>query len=172
MARDIFDDDDDILVADEEAAPTPEELAQLLADEEEILRTHDEVDPLLVGIIDSLGNGQCKTIFKTNAHMIADKEKLIHNGFIGAAGEYAAIAAINDPMGIVYSQQATYYAPVRVGDEIQFQATARHMDGRKREVDVVGNVGDIKVYEARFTVLVHEYHPLKIKLMDVAGLKN
>lgn len=163
---------DDQAVIDEEESLTPEELAAILGEDEQVLLTHDELDSLFVGNIDTLGNGKCQTTLITNSNMIADSERLVHNGFIGSAGEYAAVAAVNEPLGVVYSQITTYFAPVRVGDEVKFTATARHLEGRKREVDVAAHIGDIKVYESRITILVHEYHPLKIKLMDVAGVDD
>ncbi len=152
--------------------PTDAEiLKQVEATEELRLKTHEQIDKAYVGNIETLKRGHCRVSLVTTEWMTVDKEDMVHSGFINMSAEFAAIAAINEPNAMIMFNEASYLAPIRMDEEIVFDAKVRHTDGRKREVDVVGHFKDIKVYESRMTITITEYHPLKIKLNEVAGVK-
>ena len=141
-------------------------------EEEVLLRTHKQLDPIYVGHIESLSEGHCIVSFVTTEMMKADNEKMVHSGFLSMSAEYAALCAVNEPNVMMFHMDATYFACARVGDEVMFEARVRHVEGRKREIDVVGKIDSIKIYSCRATVVIPEYHPLKIQLHDVAGVKE
>ncbi len=136
------------------------------------LKTCLDLDPLQVGHLEVLKDNRCKISLVTTKSMQADHEHMVHSGYIAAAAEYAALAAINEPNGMIFSVSSHYLACARVGDEITIDAHVRHIDTRKRDVDVVAKINSIKIYDARIVVVIPEYHPLKIRLMDVAGVKE
>ena len=136
------------------------------------VKTHIELDASYVGHIENLTIDECVTSLKTTSEMVADSQKLIHSGFIGSAAEYAALVVVNEANGMVFSVNSQYYACARSGDEITFTAKVRHSENRKREVDVVAKIHAIKIYEAKIIIVIPEYHPLKIQLLDVAGAND
>jgi len=135
------------------------------------VRSHTDLDPSYVGHVESLSTESCVVLMKTSKLMNADSQALVHSGFIGSAAEYTALVVVNDPNGMIFSVNSQYFACARVGDEVKFTAKVKHTDNRKREVDVIGKIDAIKIYEAKMIIVVPEYHPLKIQLLDVAGAK-
>ena len=141
-----------------------------LTEPEEGLQTHTRLDEGYVGSIEHLSSGHCVTSLMTHSFMQADNQKMVFSGFIAAAAEYAAIAAVNEPNVIMLACESNYLAPVRLGEELRFEARVKHNDMRKREINVIAFSNNVKVYIARISVVVTEYHPLKIRLQDVAKL--
>ena len=135
------------------------------------VKTHTELDPSYVGHIEKLTEETCVVSLVTTSIMSVDSQSLVHSGFIGSAAEYAALVVVNEPNGMLFSVNAQYYACARAGDEIRFTAKVRHSDNRKREVHVIGKINAIKIYDAKIVIVIPEYHPLKIQLLDVAGAK-
>jgi len=135
-----------------------------------ILRTHELIQSRYSGDIEELKDGYAKVSLITNEDMNVDKYGLVHGGFIFCAADYAAMAAVNEPTVVLASSSSTFLSPVRVGDEVVFEAKVRHKDGRKREVNVVGHILEIKVYQAIFKTVVLDKHILKLDLMN--AVKN
>ena len=152
--------------------PTDAEILQKVQETEELrLKTHEHIDRAYVGNIETLRHGHCRVSLVTTEWMTVDNEHMVMSGFINMAAEFSALAAINEPNAMMMHNDATYLSPVRMDEEIVFDAKVRHTDGRKREVDVIGHFKEIKVYESRMTITITEYHPLKIKLSDIAGVE-
>ena len=133
-----------------------------------ILRTHELINNRYSGDLDEIKEGYAKVSLITNDDMRVDTYGLVHGGFIFCAADFAAMAAVNDPNVVLSSSTSDFLSPVRVGDEVVFEAKVRHKDGRKREVTVVGKIHDIKVYEASFKTVVLEKHVLKLNLMNAS----
>jgi len=154
-----------------EKEQTPEEaLAEQEFNEDGtvVLRTHELINSRYSGDLDELKDGFAKVSLITNEDMRADTYGLVHGGFIFCAADFAAMAAVNDPNVVLASSASTFLSPVRVGDQVVFEAKVRHKDGRKREVIVIGSVLDIKVYEANFKTVILEKHVLKLDLMHAS----
>ena len=147
----------------------PSSLDLMSLDNEIKILTHTELDPTYVGNIEEISTEVCTTSLVTAAFMVADAERMVHSGFIGSAAEYAALLVVNEANGMIYSVSSQYFACARVGDEIKYKATVKHSDSRKREVTVVAKIDAIKIYEGKITIIIPEYHPLKIHLLDVAN---
>ena len=125
------------------------------------LQTHQYINQNLSGSLVLLEQNYAKISLKTTAQMAVDEYDLIHGGFIFAAADFGAMAAINDPYVILSGAQTDFYAPVKAGDEVIFEAKSRYNDSRKRVVDVIGTVNEIKVFEGQFDAVVLEKHILK-----------
>lgn len=136
------------------------------------VKTHTELDASFAGHIESIATDKCIVSLITTERMSADAQNLVHSGFIGSAAEYAALVVVNEANGMIFSVSSQYYACARVGDEVRFTAKVRHSDSRKREVDVIAKIESIKIYEAKINIVIPEYHPLKIQLLDIAGANN
>ena len=134
----------------------------------EALRTHELIDSSYSGTLDELKEGFAKVSLMTSSDMRADALGLIHGGFIFSAADYAAMAAVNDPNVVLSAATTTFLSPVKVGDQVTFTAKVRHKDGRKRDVDVVGMVLEIKVFEGLFKTVVLDKHVLKLDLMNAS----
>ncbi|MCK4738097.1 MAG: PaaI family thioesterase [Sulfurimonas sp.] len=131
-----------------------------------VLKTHEEVNHDLSGEIQKLENGYVELKLVTTHEMIADKEGLIHGGFVFSAADYAAMIAVNEKNVVLVASDCQFLSPVKFGDIVNFTAKVRHKEGRKRNVKVTGNVLDIKVFDGEFKTVVTERHVLKLKLMD------
>ena len=137
------------------------------ADESEvILKTHERVNHDLSGEITKLEDGRVELKLETIAEMVADESGLIHGGFIFSAADYAAMVAVNEPNVVLVASDCQFLSPVKYGDIVTFVAKVRHKEGRKRNVNVTGNVLDIKVFEGEFKTVVTDRHVLKLKLLD------
>lgn len=132
------------------------------------LRTHDLTNSAYSGELDELREGYAKVTLMTTEDMRVDSYGLVHGGFIFCAGDFAAMAAVNEPYVVLAAATTSFLSPVRVGDQVVFEAKVRHKDGRKRDVNVIGSVSDIKVFEATFKTVILEKHILKLDLMNAS----
>jgi acyl-CoA thioesterase len=136
------------------------------------LKTHILIDRTLSGEIIFMGENTAKVRLETTKSMIADNEGLIHGGFIFSAADFCAMAAVNDPYVVLASAQVDFLAPIEYGDSVEFEATVKHKDSRKRVVDVVGKTLDVKVFEGKFTTVVLQDHVLDLKLKQKRKLPD
>lgn len=139
----------------------------LVLENEVVLHTHDQINTRYSGEVSELREGYAKVTLQTNDDMVVDKHGLVHGGFIFSAADFAAMAAVNDRYVVLSGAVSKFLSPVRVGDAVVFEATSRHMDGRRREVNVVGYVLEVKVFEATFKTVILESHVLSLDLMKI-----
>jgi len=132
------------------------------------LKTHDLINHRYSGDLDEIKEGYAKVRLITTEEMRVDSYGLVHGGFIFCAADFAAMAAVNEPNVVLSASESNFLSPVRVGDEVVFEADVRHQDGRKREVRIVGSILDIKVFEAKFKTVILEKHVLKLDLMNAS----
>lgn len=127
------------------------------------LKTHRDLKPRYSGIITDLKKGYSKVQLTTTSDMTLDQEGLIHSGFVYLAADYAASVAINEENLIVIGSKIGFYAPAKLGDIIEFEAKSRFEDTKKREVQVIGKISDIKVFEGTFQLVILDDHIFNIK---------
>lgn len=130
-----------------------------------MLETHLMIDRTLSGDLEHLAKGFAKVVLVTTEDMRADSVGLVHGGFIFSAADFAAMAAVNEPNVVLAGANCQFLAPVRVGDEVVFEAKVRHSEARKRNVSVTAYSYDVKVFEAEFKTVVTEKHVLKLSLL-------
>ena len=131
-----------------------------------VLKTHEDINRDLCGEIEKLDIGYVKLKLVTTHDMIADSKGLIHGGFIFGAADYAAMAAVNEKNVVLVASNCQFLSPVKFGDIVNFTAKVRHKEGRKRNVHVIGNVLDIKVFDGEFKTVVTDRHVLKLRLTE------
>ncbi len=140
-------------------------LDNYIEDDESInLKTHTKIKKYLSGDIVSLKENYAQVKLRCTKEMAVDDMGLIHGGFTFCAADFAAMAAVNDPYVVLIGAVSKFLAPVKVGDTVIFEAHAKFEDARKREVDVIGSINDIKVFEGKFDAVILPEHVLKLKL--------
>jgi acyl-coenzyme A thioesterase PaaI-like protein len=125
------------------------------------LNTHLDIDTSLCGKVIKLGEGYAEVLLHTTQQMTADKQGLVHGGFVFGAGDYAAMSAVNDPYVVLGGVTSTFVSPVKVGDAVLCKARVVGEKGKKRMVEVQAFVSEKLVFEGAFTTFVLESHILE-----------
>jgi len=125
------------------------------------LNTHEKIDERICGRLTRLEKERAEVWLHTYRGMAADREGLVHGGFLFGAADYAAMAAVNDPNVVLGAAETKFLVPVRVGDSVRFRAEVREEKGRKRTVTVTGDVEGKSVFEGEFVCFVLERHVLE-----------
>lgn len=133
---------------------------------EDSLKTHKRVKTNLLGTLVALDRGLSRVNLLTTTDMTIDELGLIHSGFIFSSADYAAATAVNEENVVIIGSRASFLAPAKVGDLIEFEAKARFEDSRKREINVTGKINDIKVFEGVFHAVVLDKHIFKVKIKN------
>ena len=136
-------------------------------DDSNVLQSHNNVYEKYSGKVSKIKEGFAEVHFDIIENMLADNAGLIHNGFLFSSASLAAVAAVNEKYGFVIGSVNHFLTPVREHDQVIFKAKSRHKVGRKRVVDVIGRVQDIKVFIGEFTVVIMERHILNVKLDQI-----
>ena len=122
--------------------------------------THLNINTTLCGKVTKLQENYVEVLLHTTQQMTADKQGLVHGGFIFGAADYAAMSAVNDPFVVLGASTSKFIAPVKVGDVVLCKATVVSEKGKKREVEVEAFVGEKLVFEGSFTTFVLDKHVL------------
>ena len=133
---------------------------------QEKLNTHQRIKNNLSGNVIQLEKGYAKVSLQTTHEMVIDELGLIHSGFIFSAADFAAAAAVNESNLVIIGARTSFLAPAKVDDLIQFEAKAKFEDSRKREINVIGKIKDIKIFEGTFHAVVLEKHIFKTKIKN------
>ncbi|MDP1785655.1 MAG: hotdog domain-containing protein [Sulfuricurvum sp.] len=149
----------------EEEREVQDDLGHLINKEQSSLVTHNKINTNLSGEIVMINPGYAKVVLDTQELMRADEVGLVHGGFIFGAADFAAMAAVNEPNVILASCNCLFLSPVRVGDQVTFEAEEHQKEGRKRTVNVKGYVYDIKVFEGEFKTVITDRHVLRLDLL-------
>lgn len=149
----------------EEEMDIQDDLGHLISKEQTSLVTHTKINTNLSGEIVKINPGYAKVVLDTQELMRADEVGLVHGGFIFGAADFAAMAAVNEPNVILASCNCLFLSPVRVGDQVTFEAEEHQKEGRKRTVYVKGYVYDIKVFEGEFKTVITDRHVLRLDLL-------
>jgi acyl-coenzyme A thioesterase PaaI-like protein len=126
------------------------------------LNTHLELNPSLNGKIIELKENYAKVELQTTDIMKADKEGLVHGGFIFCAADFCAMACINDPYVVLAKSTTKFIAPVKVGDIVILEATVKEQEGFKATVEVVASVSNKAVFKGEFLTAVLKQHVLSL----------
>jgi len=138
---------------------------QIVNNQQENLITHEKVNSSFSGEVVKLERGYAKVVLETIEVMRADDVGLVHGGFIFSAADFAAMAAVNEPNVVLASSACLFLSPVRIGDNVTFEAIEHQKEGRKRTVSVKGYVHEIKVFEGEFKTVITERHVLRLDLL-------
>jgi len=122
------------------------------------LKTHKKIDKKYSGEVIELKENFSKVLLKTLPQMAADVEGLVHGGFTFSAADFAAMAAVNHPYVVLVAADVKFTAPVKVNQEIVFEAKVVKKDGKKSKVEVIGRVGEKEVFKGIFKTYTLDKH--------------
>jgi len=114
------------------------------------INTHLKIDNNISGQCIDLGKDYAKVKLTTKEFMCADKEGLIHGGFIFSSADYCAMLAINDPNVVLAKSNTKFLAPVKLNDIVILEAIVISSDGFKSEVEVKAEVENKNVFIGTF----------------------
>ena len=126
------------------------------------LNTHLKLNNELNGTIIELKENYAKVQLKTIDKMAADKEGLVHGGFVFCAADFAAMAAVNDPFVVLAKSSVKFTAPVNVGDTVILEGKITENNANKAMVEVTAKVGDKEVFKGEFLTAVLKQHVLSL----------
>jgi acyl-coenzyme A thioesterase PaaI-like protein len=125
------------------------------------LMTHLAIDPDLCGSVTRLEEGYAEVWLHSSERMKADDQGLVHGGFLFGAADYVAMAAVNDLNVVLGAAEVKFLAPVRKGQSVLFAARVRESSGKRRRVEVTGEVEGRRVFEGVFRTFVLPRHVLE-----------
>ena len=125
------------------------------------LNTHLNIDTSLCGKVTKLQKNYAEVLLHTTQQMTADRQGLVHGGFIFGAADYAAMSAVNDPLVVLGASSSKFLSPVKVGDAVLCKATVVSEKGKKREIEVEAFVDEKLVFVGAFTTFVLDKHVLE-----------
>ena len=129
------------------------------------LKTHLKFNKKFGQLIE-IGEDSAKVRLEATEEMAVDEEGLIHGGFTFGAADFCAMATVNHPNVVLTNSKSRFLAPVKIGDIVIFESEMIFDDDKKQEINVVGKINDIKVYEGIFGTVVLQKHVLKLKISD------
>jgi len=118
------------------------------------VNTHLNINNSLCGKVTKVEENYAEVLLYTTQQMSADKEGLVHGGFIFGAADYVAMVAVNDPFVVLGSATSKFLAPVKVSDVVLLKGRVILEKGRKKEVVVEAFLKDELVFEGTFTTFV------------------
>jgi len=130
------------------------------------LNTHKKINQKLCGKLIAQEEKYAKVKLEATEEMAVDDLGLIHGGFTFAAADFCAMATINHPNVVLTNSKSKFLAPVKIGDIVIFESEVIFDDDKRQEINVVGKIDDIKVYEGIFGTVVLKKHVLKLKISD------
>jgi len=130
------------------------------------LNTHKKINQNLCGKLIEQSEKSAKVKLEATEDMAVDEYGLIHGGFTFAAADFCAMATINHPNIVLTNSQSKFLAPVKVGDVVIFESEVVFDDDKRQEINVIGKINDIKVYEGIFGSVILKKHVLKLKISD------
>lgn len=123
--------------------------------------THLNINTSLCGKVTKLQENYAEVLLHTTQQMTADRQGLVHGGFIFGAADYAAMSAVNDPLVVLGASSSKFLVPVKVGDAVLCKARVVSEKGKKREVKVQAFMSEKLVFEGSFTTFVLSQHVLE-----------
>ena len=124
------------------------------------LNTHLNINTSLCGKVTKLEEKYAEVLLYTTQQMAADRQGLVHGGFIFGAADYAAMSAVNDPYVVLGASSSKFIAPVKAGDAVLCKASVVNNKGKKSEVAVEAFVNEKRVFTGNFTTFVLPSHVL------------
>ncbi len=129
------------------------------------VKANQLINQHIVGILDELTRDEAIVRLTCNEDMVVDEKGLIHSGFLFSSANYAATAAVNSPYSVLAVSKVNFLAPATLNDVIIFKAKAMQTESRKRVVEVIGYLQDVKIFEGEFSIVVLDRHVMSLHLM-------
>ena len=128
------------------------------------INTHLQISQTLCGTPQKLEKGFAQVKMMTTAAMATDASGLVHGGFIFGMADYAAMLAVNDPNVVLGAADVKFLKPVAAGETLVADARVTIIEGKKHDVDVRVQRGELTVFKGVFSCFVLERHVLHDRL--------
>ena len=125
------------------------------------IQTHQKISRSLCGQPVAVEAGYSRVEMETRTDMAVDELGLVHGGFVFGQADYAAMIAVNDPNVVLGAAEVKFLKPVEAGATTIAEARVTEVSGKKQIVDVTVKLGEMPVFEGRFTCFVLAKHVLK-----------
>jgi len=126
------------------------------------INTHLEIDNNISGEVIELKKDYAKVKLSTKEFMCADKQGLIHGGFIFSSADYCAMVVVNDPNVVLAKSNTKFIAPVKLNDIVILEGKLISSDGFKSEIEVLAKVDDNIVFKGSFFTATLKKHIFEI----------
>lgn len=126
------------------------------------LKAYTLINQNLVGSLKEVEQNRAIVSLTCTEDMVVDQKGLIHSGFLFSSANYAAIVAVNHPNALLAVSKANFLAPAVLNNVIEFRANALQTEAKKRIVEVTGFLGNEKIFEAEFAIVVMDKHILSM----------
>ena len=121
---------------------------------EEVLKTHIKIQQNHSYEILTLESGFARVKLQTKLAEKIDDTPYIYEASLFSCANFCAVAAVNEKQSHLISAKTEFLNPVKTEDEeIIFEATATTNSSGKKQIEVVGLIKDIVVFESSFVTL-------------------
>lgn len=131
------------------------------------LRIYKKISRELCGEIIERDKNSASVRFTPTEKMIVDDNQIVHYGFIFSSASFCAMAAVNEQNSVMIYSEVKFLAPLELGNEVIFKASAIHSDLKKREIIVEGFLYNIKIFDAIFHIVVFDKSMFKIDFSQI-----
>lgn len=120
----------------------------------ETLHTHLKIQQNHSYEIVALESGFARVKLETKLTERIDETDYVYEASLFSCANFAAVASVNEPDTHLISAKIEFLNPIKVeDDEVLFEATATTNSSGKKQIDVVGLVKGIVVFESSFVTL-------------------
>ncbi len=121
---------------------------------EETLLTHTKIQENHSYEIVTLKPGFARVKLQTKLAEKIDDTDYLYEASIFSCANFCAVAAVNERQNHIISAKAEFLNPVKATDaEILFEATATTNSSGKKQIEVIGTIKGIIVFESSFVSL-------------------
>ncbi len=133
--------------------PDAQEKEDISSSKKIYLQTHKNIQEQYAYNILTLKDGFARVETDFKHTQTIDENGSIFDGSIFLAANFTTIAAVNRPNTIVVDAKVKFYTPIKRGDRVIFEASSNNTKSNKQNIDIVGMVNDIIVFEGNFTTI-------------------
>jgi acyl-CoA thioesterase len=120
----------------------------------DVLLTHIKIQENHSYEILTLQPGFARVKLLTKLAERIDETRYLYEASIFSCANFCAVAAVNEKQNHIISAKVDFLNPIKVEDEeIIFEATATTNSSGKKQIDVIGTIKDIIVFESSFVSL-------------------
>lgn len=124
------------------------------------INTHLEINQELCGKPVLVADKMAIVEMIATSQMAADREGLVHGGFVFGMADYAAMLAVNHPYVVLGSANTVFQKPVKVGEHLRAIARIVESKGRRHTLQVEVKRDDELVFSGEFACFVLDSHVL------------
>jgi acyl-coenzyme A thioesterase PaaI-like protein len=120
----------------------------------DVLRTHKKIQANHAYEVLSLAKGHAIVRMQTKQTEKIDDTSYVYEASLFSCANFCAVASVNEPDTHLISAHVEFLNPIKESDgEIVFEAVATTNSSGKKQINVVGTVDGVVVFESSFVTL-------------------